>query len=368
MPIMMYLQVLTPEPDDTQATENTPMQVDASDMPTESEMQSTQDNADSQSKAGGTRKRVSKRNKLSLKRTTTQYNQVCGVCQIPHTRRRTSILCSCGFYVHLHCLGLKSLHDLQVQNAEQWKCKCKHHLMSSLQRHMQAENVRRKVRHAKTATTRGAPKNTKQNMQDSFDTLITACLLIAILTAHEQTLIQQGCYVRLHGLNKQHYNGQEGMVIKCEQDKVEVRLADAGEGQGGVVKIHRRNLTLMPTYFTSRCKRMQHQTVEIIFFPEPVFSWPKTLTGNYFDFLRIERTATTDQIKAAFRNLSVLLHPDKNPTHKEKATSLFKQIREAYEALKDEHNRAMYLMELRAQEMRQQRFPFGFGRSSHPRR
>ena len=111
---------------------------------------------------------------------------------------------------------------------------------------------------------------------------------------------------------------------------------------------------------------MQHQTVEVTFSPEPVFSWPTTLTGNYFDYLRVERTATTQQINAAFRNLSKLLHPDKNPTYVEKATTLFKQIREAHDTLKDEHSRTLYLSKLREQEMRQQRFPFGYGRPNYP--
>ena len=41
------------------------------------------------------RRRIVKRNKLSLKRTTTQYSQKCGICNDLHTRRSTSILCPC---------------------------------------------------------------------------------------------------------------------------------------------------------------------------------------------------------------------------------------------------------------------------------
>ena len=128
-----------PQPCETQATESTHMELDDTNMATESEMQSEQEKSQVQNKPMSIKKRTNKRNKLSLKRTTTQYNQVCGICQIPHTRRRISVLCSCGFYVHLNCLGLKSLQELQVQDPKQYSCKCKHHLTSSLQRSIHAE-------------------------------------------------------------------------------------------------------------------------------------------------------------------------------------------------------------------------------------
>ena len=77
-------------------------------MSTESEMQTDEEGPKTASKHSCARKRPNIRCKLSLKRTTTQYHQVCGICQVPHTRRRTSILCPCGLYVHLQCLGPKT--------------------------------------------------------------------------------------------------------------------------------------------------------------------------------------------------------------------------------------------------------------------
>ena len=173
----------------------------------------------------------------------------------------------------------------------------------------------------------------------------------ADLTAHEQSTIKPGCYVRLHGLHNDVYNGQEGMVTKCEQAKAEVKLANSKKGQKDLVKVQRKNLTVLPTYTVSRCKLMQHCTVQVTFQPEPVTSWPTSLAETYFDYLGLDRTATTEEIKSAYRNLSVMLHPDKNPTYVQKATSLFKQLREAYEALKDDHERVNYLNRLRMEDL-----------------
>ena len=131
-------------------------------------------------------------------------------------------------------------------------------------------------------------------------------------------------------------------------------MAEPIHGGNSVIRLHRRNLTVMPTYATSKCKLNQHVTTEVTFQPEPVVGWPATLTGNYFDYLGVDRTANAEQAKAAYKKLSVLLHPDKNPIYVHKATSLFKQVKEAYETLKDDWARNMYLQNLRMQEMRRQ--------------
>ena len=72
----------------TQEAEQEPIE-DLNDIQTESEMQ-----IDSEP-TPKVKRRPIKWNVLSLKKTTTQYNQVCGVCQAPHTRRCSSVLCSC---------------------------------------------------------------------------------------------------------------------------------------------------------------------------------------------------------------------------------------------------------------------------------
>ena len=53
------------------------------------------------------RRKFAVRNKISLKRTTTQYQSVCGVCWEHHTRRRASVQCECGLLVYLKCIGFE---------------------------------------------------------------------------------------------------------------------------------------------------------------------------------------------------------------------------------------------------------------------
>src|SRR5258707_8142477 len=61
----------------------------------------------------------------------------------------------------------------------------------------------------------------------------------------------------------------------------------------------------------------------------------------YYETLEVERTADESKLKAAFRKLAMKWHPDKNPGD---ATSemRFKEINEAYEALKDGDKPAAY--------------------------
>lgn len=69
---------------------------------------------------------------------------------------------------------------------------------------------------------------------------------------------------------------------------------------------------------------------------------------DFYDILGIQRTATDDEIKRAYRKLSIQYHPDRikstNPEHKKAATDKFIKISQAYEILKDADKRKQYDM------------------------
>lgn len=63
---------------------------------------------------------------------------------------------------------------------------------------------------------------------------------------------------------------------------------------------------------------------------------------DYYELLGVERTATDDEIKKAYRRKALELHPDRNYGDEEGATRLFAEVQAAYEVLADPQERAWY--------------------------
>ncbi len=63
---------------------------------------------------------------------------------------------------------------------------------------------------------------------------------------------------------------------------------------------------------------------------------------DLYAILGVSRSASPDEIKKAYRKLSMKWHPDRNPENKEAAEKKFKEISKAYEILSDEQKKATY--------------------------
>ncbi|GMM49411.1 hypothetical protein DASB73_003690 [Starmerella bacillaris] len=94
--------------------------------------------------------------------------------------------------------------------------------------------------------------------------------------------------------------------------------------------------------------RVEVRTVE--------FEIKKGKRKDLYKILEIEKTASSYEIKRAYRKLALVYHPDKNQGNEE-AEEKFKQITEAYETLSDDQKRQRYDSGADIQE----EMPFGGG-------
>ena len=62
---------------------------------------------------------------------------------------------------------------------------------------------------------------------------------------------------------------------------------------------------------------------------------------DYYDILGVNKKATDEEIKRAYRKMAMKHHPDRNPNKKE-AEERFKEINEAYAVLSDKEKRKQY--------------------------
>lgn len=65
------------------------------------------------------------------------------------------------------------------------------------------------------------------------------------------------------------------------------------------------------------------------------------MSESFYDILGVHKTAKQEDIKKAYRSLSLKYHPDRNPSDKD-AKNKFQKINEAYETLSDDVKRRQY--------------------------
>jgi molecular chaperone DnaJ len=68
-----------------------------------------------------------------------------------------------------------------------------------------------------------------------------------------------------------------------------------------------------------------------------------TTSRDYYEILGVNKAASVDEIKSAYRNLVMRYHPDRvAPEKKKEAEERFKEISEAYAVLSEENKRRLY--------------------------
>jgi curved DNA-binding protein len=66
------------------------------------------------------------------------------------------------------------------------------------------------------------------------------------------------------------------------------------------------------------------------------------MAEDYYQILGVDKKASADDIKKAYRKLALKWHPDKNPNNKAASEEKFKKISEAYAVLSDTEKRQQY--------------------------
>src|ERR1700720_2741267 len=68
----------------------------------------------------------------------------------------------------------------------------------------------------------------------------------------------------------------------------------------------------------------------------------KTHQRDFYEVLGVARTATVEEIKAAYRKCALKWHPDRHPEDKTEAEVKFRECTEAYSVLSDTQKRQVY--------------------------
>ena len=69
---------------------------------------------------------------------------------------------------------------------------------------------------------------------------------------------------------------------------------------------------------------------------------PNIESEDYYEILGLDKRASLDEVKKAYREAALKWHPDKNPMDVDEAQRVFNRISEAYQVLSDENRRRDY--------------------------
>ena len=175
-----------------------------------------------------------------------------------------------------------------------------------------------------------------------------------------------GSAVRLQGLRQMEFNACEAMVVGQDGFRVQVRVTKGPRHtQGQEIRIKRANVIRLERPTTNMAPQPQPQhKPQPVGANQPMPTHQRTGPGRGHarhtarELVPGARSAvpwaTTEEIKRAYKQLSVKLHLDTNAHHKEKVERLFKQIGKAKDGLLDTEARRRHDADIQRGDRRQQ--------------
>ena len=259
-----------------------------------------------------------------------QHAQTCGVCAAhitiperedsdspPLRETRSSgafVTCTCGNWVHLRCVDPYK----PFMKGKRVPCQCRHRGQSAARRAKKRSEEGKNRRQQRIKELRGP-------LSGGVEAIVAATLCVGAIAAVRMKVITRDFEVDqvvvIQGLQRSiHLNGRMGKVVSW----------NPGQPKGLQLTVSRdpsKQEDIQVVNIDPKNTRPHPHTDPVVFYPKDWHMRPP------HERLGLPPHATPDQVKGAYKRISVHLHPDKNGGYTDEAVKFFQALGDARDKL-----------------------------------